>query len=62
MSLLDLFDTTAKLYYVLCLNKYTKPCWVCAVRDNIIIIIIIYCYCFFSASIHMGDSDIAEAE
>lgn len=56
----DLSDTRAKLHYMLCLGKYTKPCRVCAVRD--IIIIIVYCYCFFSASIHMGDSDVAEAE
>lgn len=45
MTLLYLCDSTAKLYYMLCQIKYTKPCWVCAVRDgveyNITVIVIL---------------------
>ncbi len=58
MTLLDLCDSTAKLYYMLCRIKYTKPCWVWETVWNIIL----YCYCYFSTSIHMGVPEVAEAE
>lgn len=60
MSLLDLCDSTAKLYYMLCWNKYTNLA--VSVLYETVWNIILYCYCYFSASIHVGVSDVAEAE
>lgn len=59
MSLLDLCDFAAELYYMLCRNKYTvlvgSVLYCKSVEYNIPLLLL------FQRQIHMGDLDVAEA-
>ena len=60
MSPLDLCDFGAKLYYMLCRNKYTvlvgSVLYCKSVEYNILPLLL------FPQQIHMGDLDVAEVE
>lgn len=58
MTLLDLCDSTAKLYYSAGLNTQNLAG---SVLSEMVWNIILYCY-YFSTRIHMGVSEVVEAE